>query len=83
MAQTLEERVAELENKVVAIEQSQPKEKTNSLKGWRSILGISANDPHFDEVVRLGREWRNADRPNDDDAPKSDKEEPYHVSAGH
>ena len=25
-------------------------------------VGIFADDPTFDEAVRLGREWRNADR---------------------
>lgn len=32
------------------------------------FAGIFANDPTFDEAVRLGREWRSADR-SEDDAP--------------
>ena len=30
------------------------------------FAGIFADDPTFDEAVRLGREWRDADRPQED-----------------
>ena len=30
---------------------------------WRSTFGMSANDPGFEEMVRLGREYRMRQRP--------------------
>ena len=32
-------------------------------RGWRWFVGIYADSPDFDEVVKIGQEWRNADRP--------------------
>ena len=56
MSQNLEQRVAELERKVAELSKrpDQPLRKANP---WRTF-GIFANDPVFDEVVRLGREYR-------------------------
>lgn len=55
--QALESRVVQLEKKV--------KELYLILDGpprdaWRSTIGMFENDPHFEEAVRLGREWREA-----------------------
>ena len=36
-------------------------------RGWRWFVGIHADDPHFEEAVRLWREWRCADSPMDED----------------
>ena len=30
---------------------------------WEEISGSFANDPAFDEAMRLGREWRESFRP--------------------
>jgi hypothetical protein len=57
MSQTLEQRVKELEEKVEELNGhlvSGEKRK----KDWRRSFGIFENDPHFEEAVRLGREWR-------------------------
>jgi len=35
-------------------------------RGWRWFVGIDANNLHFEEAVRLGQEWRFADRPKDE-----------------
>ena len=32
------------------------------------ITGTFKDDPEFDEVIRLGREFREADRPREDEA---------------
>ena len=56
MSLTLEQRVDELEKQVTALT-----EKVNNLprqKDWRRTIGIFHDDPTFDEVVRLGREYR-------------------------
>ena len=56
MAQTLEQRVEELEQKVADL--SRILRAMNPEKDWRRTFGIFANDPDFDEAVRLGREYR-------------------------
>jgi hypothetical protein len=53
MAQTLEQRVEELERKVAEL----TAEPTRKKDPWRTF-GIFQNDPDFEEAVRLGREYR-------------------------
>ena len=52
----LEERVSTLEKKFSEFErlQKQPRRE----KDWRRTVGMFANDPFFEEVIRLGREYR-------------------------
>ena len=69
--ETLEARVEKLENKLHAVEERLAGQAGNALpekRGWRWFVGIDANNPHFEEAVRLGQEWRYADRPEDDEA---------------
>lgn len=60
MSQTLEERVKDLEKQVAELQTllvATPRGK----KDWTRSVGIFAeDDPHFDQAVRLGREWREA-----------------------
>lgn len=56
---------AELERRIVALEaevarlKAVVEEAPNADRlGWRRIVGSFANDPAFDEAMRLGREWR-------------------------
>ena len=58
MALTIEERVAALERELAAI-------KNDRSKGnwWDKIAGSFANDPMFEEAMRLGRKWRESQRP--------------------
>ncbi len=56
---TLNVRVAELESELTTLKQRLPPEPA----GWRSIIGAFANDPAFDEAMRLGREYRESQRP--------------------
>jgi Ser-tRNA(Ala) deacylase AlaX len=51
----LETEVGELKAKLAASEQPQK-------KSWLDLYGKYADDPVFDEVVRLGQEWREEDR---------------------
>ncbi len=64
-AETLEERVQKLESTVQAVQAQLAQQPTSPKRGWRWFVGIDANNPHFEEAVRLGKEWRNADRPAD------------------
>jgi hypothetical protein len=61
---TLEERVQKLESTVQEVQHrlAQPA-LTKQKSGWRWFVGIYAASPDFDEVVRIGKEWRNADWP--------------------
>ena len=60
MSTELETRVATLEREVEALKQLIS--LNNREKDWESTFGMFANDPGFEEVVRLGREYRERDR---------------------
>jgi hypothetical protein len=68
MAQTLEERVQKLETmlKDVQDQLAQQTQHSSRKSGWRWFVGIDATNPHFDEAVRLGKEWRYGDHPAED-----------------
>jgi hypothetical protein len=54
--QQLESRLSELERQVTALQQAanQPR----PLSSAQDTFGMFANDPEFDEIVRLGHEYR-------------------------
>ena len=58
--QQMEERLLELEDKFQKLEKriSHP----SRTKPWRDTFGMFADDPDFDEVLRLGREYREQER---------------------
>jgi hypothetical protein len=64
MPQTIEERVALIEEELKQLRQQLPAAKKT---GWRSLLGTFDDDPAFDEIVRLGKEYRNSQIPNYDE----------------
>ena len=67
-AETLDDRVTRLEEKLQLVEKQLVAHSNNTSDkktGWRSFLGIYADSPDFDEAERIGREWREADRPMD------------------
>ncbi len=62
--------VAKLELRVMALEAEMARIKkelekaTGSQGDWLdAIYGAFANDPHFEEAMRLGREYRESQRP--------------------
>ncbi|MDQ2746931.1 MAG: hypothetical protein M3T96_06705 [Acidobacteriota bacterium] len=61
---TLESEIAVLKEKVEKIEK--PK-----LPWWQEIAGTFANDPIYDEAMRLGREYRLSQREDYDDDEES------------
>ena len=67
---TVGERIEKLEIRVQELEELIA-EKTGKAapkkRGWRWFIGIDANNPHFEEAIRLGQEWRYADRPKDEE----------------
>lgn len=71
--ETLEERVQKIENTLQKVQEQlvEQAQSTNTNKrGWRWFVGIYADSPDFEEVIRIGQEWRNADRPSDDEVSK-------------
>ena len=61
-AATIEERLTALELQVAQLLKQQS--TTQKKPSWfEKIAGSFKDDPEFDEVLRLGREIRNADRP--------------------
>lgn len=61
-AANLEERVARLEAEVAQMKKM-PLETTDNGPWWKKVVGIFADDPTFEEAMRLGREYREAQRP--------------------
>ena len=62
---TLEERVAALEQQFAEL--LREREAANSEADWfDEITGTFEDIPEFDEVIRLGHEIRQSDRPQDD-----------------
>jgi hypothetical protein len=57
---TLKERVAALEAEVARLKE---KIEGPEIPWTEKIAGTFANDPDFEEAMRLGREWRESFRP--------------------
>jgi hypothetical protein len=56
--QHLEERIAALEAELMQLKSVVLQGQSPHALGWESVLGSFANCPGFDEMERLGREWR-------------------------
>lgn len=64
MSRTIEERLQKLEWELEALKTKSVQKDGQS--DWLStMIGSFENDPDFDEIVRLGKEFRHADRPKD------------------
>ncbi len=63
MRTNIEERVAVLEKELTDLKRAV--QGTEAAKDWRKTFGMSANDPGFEEMCRLGREIREQDQEDD------------------
>ena len=63
---TLEERVACVEAELERLKTRLASADHAKPAGWERILGTFADSEGFEEAVRLGREYREAQRPPDD-----------------
>jgi hypothetical protein len=63
-AKEMEIRLANLEKKVAAISAKIEQPLETRQPWWVTQAGIFENDPVFDEIVQLGREYRQSLRPN-------------------
>lgn len=57
-ASELEVRVSTLERELATLKDKLAKEGKIELPWWQQISGTFADDPLFDEAMRLGREYR-------------------------
>ncbi len=62
--QLLEQRVAQLERDVSQLKAGSTDRSREPW--WERIAGRFENDPVFDEIVRLGKEYRESLRPEDE-----------------
>jgi hypothetical protein len=69
----LRRRLDELEARVASLAQLLKRDPPAAAKRWwRSQVGAFANDPVYEEIARLGREWRDSQRPHDAQDPQQD-----------
>jgi hypothetical protein len=54
----LEQRVSTLEKELSEIKQMIAKSSGQKSPWWLKVAGSFEQDPSFDEVVKLGQEWR-------------------------
>ena len=65
-APTIEERLTAVEAELQQIKREKEQSKeVEEPRGWKRIVGVFANDPDFEEAMRLGREYRESLRPED------------------
>jgi hypothetical protein len=64
---SLEERVAALEAEAAELKQSVGATSETHKPWWEKIWGTSKDDPHYEEAMRLGREYRESLRPKPDE----------------
>jgi hypothetical protein len=63
---SLEQRVARLEAALAQLTDQQPSPPAK-LTGWKRMVGVFADNPHFEAAVVLGREYRESLVENDDE----------------
>ena len=66
----LKQRVEALESEVARLKAKLENGPTSSKPWWEQIWGSFAGDPAFQEAMRLGREYRKAQRPKNSSGSK-------------
>ncbi len=64
MMTPLEDRVATLERQMAEL--TLDRTRRSSSRDWRAWYGASKDDPGFDEMIELGREYRERENKKDD-----------------
>ncbi len=63
MSESIETRLARVERELAILKTKVPVDNANWIA---EITGIFKDDPDFDEIVRLGKEMRDAEQPDED-----------------
>ena len=63
MSETVEARLAKVERELAVLKAKFPRDKSNWIA---DITGSFKGDPDFKEIVRLGKELRDAEQPEED-----------------
>ena len=68
---SVEERVAALEAEVARLKEALLTGAPAQQPWWEEMRGLFKDDPHYEEAMRLGREWRASQKPqyDEEDAP--------------
>jgi len=69
----VEKRISVLENELALLKQEIEKIKKPKEAWWKEIAGTFADDPIYDEAMRLGREYRLAQREDFEEDGEEDK----------
>jgi hypothetical protein len=66
-AMTVEERLTALETEVAELKEQITREKApNEVPWWEHLFGAFADSPEYEELTRLGREYRGSLRPENE-----------------
>jgi hypothetical protein len=66
-AVSLEERVAAVETELARLkERLEQESQVPVTPWWKRVVGVYRDDPEFEAAMRLGREYRESLRPEDD-----------------
>jgi len=66
-AQTLEDRLAAVENELAQVKRQLDTGRPQTAPAsWERMFGIFADSEGFEEATRLGREYRESQRPQED-----------------
>jgi hypothetical protein len=68
MSEQVEERLAILEAEVAQLKQQLAVKTSDNSPWWDKIVGSFANDPAYEEAMKLGREYRQSLRANSAEA---------------
>jgi hypothetical protein len=63
MSDTIEKRLAKVERELAILKTKMPTDLSNWIA---DITGMFKDDPDFAEIVRLGKEMRDAEQPEED-----------------
>ena len=68
MSETVEKRLEIVESELADLKKRVADNEAAGArkKDWRRTFGMSSNDPEFEEIVRLGQEYRKAQRWEDE-----------------
>lgn len=64
---SVEERLSTLEQELAQLKQLLEEEKPQTLPWWEQRFGAFANSEGYKEAMRLGREYRESLRPQDEE----------------